>query len=82
MSESFTPLVSVGSRDAAFASIHVKGMAPRTLPSGSVTPAPAGRAGAEACAKPVVTLQRNGDVISGIRIQCGCGQVVDLACVF
>jgi hypothetical protein len=30
----------------------------------------------------VVTLRRNGDVVSGIRIQCKCGQVIDLACVY
>jgi hypothetical protein len=34
------------------------------------------------CAKPTVTLQRNGDVVTGIRIQCGCGRVTDLNCVY
>jgi hypothetical protein len=38
--------------------------------------------GPEPCSKPVVTLQRQGEIVSGIRIQCGCGQVVDLACVY
>jgi len=31
---------------------------------------------------PRVSLQRDGDQVSGIRIQCGCGQVIDLACVY
>ena len=34
------------------------------------------------CPPPKVTLQRQGDVVSGIRIQCGCGQVIELNCVY
>ena len=33
-------------------------------------------------AKPIVTLQREGERISGIRIECSCGQVIDLACSY
>ena len=31
---------------------------------------------------PRVSIQREGDQVTGIRIQCGCGQVIDLACVY
>lgn len=31
---------------------------------------------------PRVTLQREGDHVTSIHIQCGCGQVIDLACVY
>jgi hypothetical protein len=31
---------------------------------------------------PRVSIQREGDQVSSIRIQCGCGQVIDLACVY
>jgi hypothetical protein len=31
---------------------------------------------------PVVTLQREGERITGIRIECGCGQVIELACSY
>jgi hypothetical protein len=31
---------------------------------------------------PVVTLQREGDRVTGIRITCRCGEVIDLACVY
>jgi hypothetical protein len=34
------------------------------------------------CSQPSVTLQREGDVVSAIRIQCGCGQVIELACAY
>jgi len=34
------------------------------------------------CAKPSVTLKREGDVVTGIRIQCGCGRVTDLTCIY
>ena len=45
------------------------------LPALSSPPAPP-------CGQPVVALQRNGDAVSGIRIQCPCGQVIDLECKY
>ena len=80
MSESFVPLVPANSKspDAAFASFNLK------QPAGGAKSAADARAGkpGEACAKPSVTLQRNGDIVTGIRIQCTCGQVVELNCVY
>jgi len=32
--------------------------------------------------EPHLTLQRDGERITNIRIQCGCGQVMELACVY
>jgi hypothetical protein len=32
--------------------------------------------------EPRVTVQREGDRVAGIRIQCSCGQVIDLACTY
>ena len=32
--------------------------------------------------KPVVTLQREGERVTGIRIECVCGQIVELACSY
>jgi len=47
----------------------------------ALTPAPAAAPPpAQNCPPPKVTLQRQGDVVSGIRIQCGCGQVIELSC--
>jgi hypothetical protein len=37
---------------------------------------------AQNCASPKVTLQKQGEVVTGIRIQCGCGQVIELSCVY
>jgi len=31
---------------------------------------------------PRVSIQREGDHVTGIRVHCGCGQVIDLACVY
>jgi hypothetical protein len=83
MSESFAPLVpaTAGSKEAAFTAIHSNGVAPGTAPSAPAAPGAAG-SGPEPRSKPVVTLRRNGEVVSGIRIQCGCGQVVNLDCVY
>jgi hypothetical protein len=35
-----------------------------------------------ALSQPVVTLQREGDKVIGIRIACVCGQVIELACAY
>lgn len=43
--------------------------------------APAGAATRPGC-EPRVSVQRDGDRVSSIRIQCSCGQVIDLACVY
>jgi len=77
MSKSFIPLVPVtaASHETTFTSMQAKGLVPGTAPA--VTGSEP-----EACSKPVVTLQRNGEIVSGIRIQCGCGQVVELACAY
>jgi len=37
-------------------------------------------AAAKACGRPSVKLQRQGETVSGIRIECSCGQVIELAC--
>ena len=34
------------------------------------------------CPPPKVTLQKQGEVVTGIRIQCSCGQVIELNCVY
>jgi hypothetical protein len=32
--------------------------------------------------KPLVTLQRDGERVTGIRVECACGQVIELACSY
>jgi len=32
--------------------------------------------------EPRVSVQREGDRVTGIRVQCTCGQAIDLACVY
>jgi len=34
------------------------------------------------CSQPKITLQREGEVVSRIRIQCTCGQVIELDCTY
>lgn len=31
---------------------------------------------------PSITLQKDGDKITGIRVECGCGQVIELECLY
>lgn len=48
------------------------------VPAGACPPAAAVRAAAGP--PPTVTVQRNGDLVTQIRVQCGCGQVIELDC--
>jgi len=34
------------------------------------------------CREPVVTLQREGEKITSVHIECPCGQVIDLLCEY
>jgi hypothetical protein len=61
--------VTLVSREAATHSFHPVGHAPLSTAPG---------AGLE----PRVTLQRDGDRISLIRIQCTCGHVIELSCAY
>ncbi len=38
--------------------------------------------GSNKCRQPEITLQREGDRITQIRIQCGCGQIIELGCQY
>ena len=53
------------------------GGAPGTPGLHAHPPATRGAAGA-----PVVTLQREGEKVTGIRVECACGQVIELACAY
>jgi len=64
---------------------------PVSFPAGKAAPGANGQtaaalaappAPAQNCPPPKVTLQRQGEVVSGIRIQCGCGRVIELSCVY
>jgi len=84
MSDTFVPFVvtPVSAQETATFPMRVLPQAEakavfEALPD-SGKPAPA----AKACTPPSVTLQRQGEAVSGIRIECGCGQVIELACVF
>jgi hypothetical protein len=59
----------------------------KPLPSAAsisaATPATAASAAVGNCAaKPAVTLQRKGNVVTSIRVQCACGQVLDINCQY
>jgi hypothetical protein len=87
--DSFVPLTTLpaSGEDREF---HVT-VVPKSAQTGPVqslqtmesAPAPldSGRVAAKNC-EPRVSLQCDGDRITNIRVQCSCGQIVDLACVY
>ena len=87
MSDKFIPFAPAASAsaDATFAAFPLKVLSqasakPAFEPQKPLISVPASNP--EACAQPKVSLQRNGDVIIGIRIECSCGEVVNLSCVY
>jgi len=84
MTDTFTPLVTTPVSAGETAKFTLK-LLPEAEAKAVFEPLPeAGRPEqpAKTCTPPSITLQRQGEVVSGIRVECGCGQVIELACVF
>ena len=83
MSDVFTPLTPASLSSGGAATVASSAGVFKSLaanPGGAATSAASGNA---ACAaKPAVTLQRKGNVVTSIRVQCGCGQVIDINCQY
>jgi hypothetical protein len=74
MPDTFVPLP----RPAASAT--EKGFAPSPLKIFSQPSNPS--ATNASCGEPRLSLQRDGDKITSVHIECACGQVIDLACEY
>ena len=85
--ESFVPLTTAtpagGQREFR---VTVLPEAAQARPFKSLEPPAAGSAGSAAnpgnSCEPHVSIQREGDRITNLRVQCTCGQIMDLACVY
>lgn len=89
MSEPFVPLppLAAPQHDTTFISIHTKALPEEThtkhdmeqmlaaSADPSLSPAPGTK-------QPAITLKRDGDTVTSIRVQCGCGRVIELNCVY
>ena len=82
MTDTFVPLPrpAASATKAAFTPLPLK------IFSQAAPPTQTGNEGQPAhnenCREPALTLQRDGDKIKGIHIECGCGQVIDLVCEY
>jgi hypothetical protein len=88
MAEPFIPFVPSGARVSSVpaASAGLKVLPPAEVAS-PFSPVPGSAAhlhGAAAAGapQPKINVQRDGDKITGIRIECACGHVIDLACSY
>jgi hypothetical protein len=85
--ESFVPLTTLptsGEHQEFRITVIPKNGQTRPLQSlDPAAPAPTGGGlGAEKTGEPRVSLQYDGDRVTHIRVQCSCGQIMDLACVY
>lgn len=78
------PVVTSAGGTTARATLLPRDTVPGVAPAvGSVASSASGETPARAGARPPrVSVQRQGDVVTGIRIECACGHVIDLACVY
>jgi hypothetical protein len=85
MSDQFVPLVLPVSspKEPAFASFNLKVLSQPATPAfeALMAASPDQSRSPEVCSRPTITLQRKGDAVSEIRIQCGCGKVIELTCL-
>jgi len=81
--DTFVPLNSAAppARDRAEFKVSVLKDAANLRPFQPLGRPSGAKPGSPAC-EPKVTLQREGDRITGIHIQCSCGQVMELACQY
>ena len=84
MSDSFSPLFggSLGGTGGPARNFRVQVVG---AGSPALTPTAAPTVTHAPCqlAKPAkVSLEKNGNTVTGIRIDCGCGQVINLSCVY
>jgi hypothetical protein len=55
---------------------------PKTFQSLAAPAAPPAAASEKKICEPRVAVQRDGNRVTHLRVQCTCGQVLDLACVY
>ncbi len=84
MSDVFTPLTpaSLASGGASSAASLAGSFKPLQSPASISAANPSTAAPGNCAAKPAVTLQRKGNVVTSIRVQCACGQVLDINCQY
>lgn len=89
--EAFVPLTAApsASQDSEFkVAVIPAGQQPvkfhsleQAMPEANAAAEGASTEGKKLC-EPRVSVQRDGDRVTSIRIQCTCGQVMDIACVY
>jgi hypothetical protein len=85
MDPSFIPLFADAGKAPGSASVKVlaaQGASEQFQPLDLPRPAAASRPPCGAAGQPVVTLQHEGQRVTQIRIQCSCGQFLELACEY
>ena len=80
MPDAFVPFFSqVPERQSAGSRTGKDAFVPADAPDASVD-LPAGQPSAQH--RPVVKLQREGDRVRTIRVECSCGQIIELDCTY
>ncbi len=83
MNSSFAPIVPAksGASQVSGRSFNLKVCSEPAANQSFAPFRPASGPPAHSALAPAITLQREGDRVKRITIQCGCGQVIELECV-
>jgi hypothetical protein len=86
MPDVFTPLtpaaLTAGGAPSAISSAGAFKPLPSPASATAAATTSATAAPGNCAAKPAITLQRKGNVVTSIRVQCSCGQVLDINCQY
>jgi hypothetical protein len=84
MSDAFIPLMAapLASGQTALFQLKVLPQAETQSVLESLPDGASGQPAAQPCGRPSLTLRRQGEEVCGIRIECACGQVIELECVY
>jgi len=80
MDNAFTPLFPAAGPGSSSPDLKLRPAGEASAGFQPVKPSGANPPANHAPDKPVITFERNGDRITQIKIQCSCGQIIELAC--
>jgi len=80
MDNAFIPLFPAAGPGTSSAELKLRPAGEASAGFQPVKPAGAAAPAGHPPEKPVITFERNGDRITQIKIQCSCGQIIELAC--
>lgn len=82
MTDTFVPLIAGGIRPAGSKDPARLKSASSSTPAFTPATPPKAEAAPQKHCEPKITVERQGETITHIRVECGCGEVIELKCEY